>query len=72
MNPFKALINMIPLGKVDVGTVTATDEGGVTVTLQMGGVVHVRGEAAIGTRVYIKNGAVEGPAPNLTGVDIEV
>jgi hypothetical protein len=72
MNPFKKLIGMLPLGRVDVGQVTASDGGGVTIALQMGGIIHVRGTATVGSRVYVRNGAIDGPAPDLIGVDIEV
>ena len=73
MNPYKKLLGLLPnLGRTDVGTVIAIDEGGVTIQLQMGGVLHIRGTATLGSRVYIKNGAIVGPAPIMTGVDIDV
>jgi hypothetical protein len=66
---FKRLIPDEPL---QVGTVTQTYAGGASVTLEGGGVLRVRGEAALGTRVFVRAGVIEGPAPALTLVEIEI
>ena len=50
----------------------ATFAGGATVALQGGGTLRVRGEAAVDDRVYVRDGVIEGQAPDLTLVEIEV
>jgi hypothetical protein len=34
--------------------------------------VVVRGEGTVSTNVFVRNGAIEGPAPSLTQVFVEV
>jgi hypothetical protein len=48
------------------------DDGTCSVDLIGGGAVRVRGEAELGAKVWIRGGAIEGAAPDLTGVEIEV
>lgn len=72
MNPYKRLLALIPGQPIDAGEVTAVGTDGVTVQLVGGGIVHVRGEALVGDHVYVRAGAIEGPAPALTGVDQEI
>jgi len=71
-NPYKRLIQLIPGSQIDTGEVIATDGDGVTVELVTGAQVKARGTATIGSHVYIRDGAVIGPAPNLPGIDIGV
>lgn len=49
-----------------------SDAAGCTVELPTGALVHARGTATIGDHVYIRAGAITGPAPALTGVDQDV
>ena len=46
-------------------------DGVATVTLPGGGVIQARGTATVGQRVFVCNGAIEGPAPALTYVEGE-
>lgn len=55
-----------------VGTVTAVYVGGATVELPGGGLLQARGEATLGQKVYVRDGAIEGPAPDLPIEVIEV
>lgn len=71
-NPFKRLIKLLPGTGQDVGEVIAIHDDGVTIELLTGAQARVRGVAAIGDNVFIQSGAVIGPAPSLTGTDIEV
>ena len=57
---FKALIPDAPLL---VGTVVATAP--LRVELPDGTQVPARGEATLGERVFVRAGAIEGPAPTL-------
>ena len=71
-NPYKRLVQLIPGQPIDTGTVTAVRSDGVTVQLLDGTSINVRGTASVSDVVYIRNGAVDGPAPDLTGTTIEV
>lgn len=55
-----------------VGTVIAVDDGGCTVELLGGGTVHVLGEATVSQQVFFRDGVIEGPAPTMTLLSIEV
>jgi hypothetical protein len=72
MNLYRQLLNLIPLGQVDVGEVTAVSSDGVFMLLQSGHTLRVRGTGTVGENYYIKNGVIEGQAPNLSGTDIEI
>jgi hypothetical protein len=71
-NPYRRLVGLLPDQTIDTGAVIAVHDDGVTVELHTGALVHARGTATVGEFVYLKGGAVEGPAPDLVGVDIEV
>lgn len=72
MNLYNKLLGVIPSSRIDVGTVNEVRADGVTVQLQNGGTVRVKGNATNGSVVYIQSGAIIGTAPSLTGVDIDV
>ena len=71
-NLFVEFRRLIPNAPLLVGTVAAVFTGGATVTLQGGGTLRVRGEATVGERVFVRDGVIEGVAPALTLVEIEV
>jgi len=48
------------------------NDGTVNVILTGGGTLRVRGTGTIGARVYVRSGRIEGPAPSMTAVDIEI
>ena len=51
----------------------STDQNGVaTVDLPGGGRLQARGDAQAGQRVFVRNGVIEGEAPNLTYTEGEV
>lgn len=55
-----------------VGSITVVhDDGTVTVQLPGGGLIRVRGSGSVDARVYIKDGQVQGPAPDLPFVTVE-
>ena len=64
---FKALIPHAPLL---VGTVTATTP--LRFELADGTQIPARGEATLGDRVFVRDGAIEGPAPTLPVEIIEI
>lgn len=70
-NAYRAFRELIPDDPLLVGDVTAVAGGVATITLPGGGTVQGRGEATVGQRVFIKGGAIQGPAPTLTYVEGE-
>ena len=71
-NLYTHLRGLLPAAPLLVGTVTAIESGKVTVTLPDGSLVAARGEAMIGERVFVRDGAIEGPAPALPTILIEL
>ena len=67
-SPFQKLIPTYPLRG---GEVIAYADGVATIQEQ-GGMATARGEATVGDHVFFRNGAIEGPAPDLTIEIIEV
>ena len=72
MNIYSRLLGLLPVSRTDVGEVIQVYADGVLVLLQNGGYLRVTGQAAQGSRVFVKNGQIIGPAEVLTGIDIEV
>lgn len=64
-NPYKALLGLLPHRPLQVGTVQSVDAGVAIVELPGGGVIRARGDATVGQRVFVRDGAIEGPAPIL-------
>lgn len=71
-NPYKRLLNLLPQRPLQIGTVLAVEESGVSVQLPGGAIVTVRGEATVGDAVFFRDGAIEGPAPTASITDIEI
>lgn len=71
-NPYKRLIGLLPATPLQVGDVTAVSGGVATVQMPGGGYLTARGDATIGQRVFVRDNVIEGPAPNLTFVTVEV
>lgn len=59
---FKALAPAEPL---IYGTVSSVSGSSLVISLPGGGILRARGEATVGAHVYIKDGRVDSPAPNL-------
>ena len=59
-------------GPTQAGQVIAFDGGVATVQLPGGGIVRARGQASVGAHVFVRDGMVEGPAPDLPDVSGEV
>ena len=55
-----------------VGTVGAVNGSVATVTLEGGGQLQARGQVTVGDRVFVRDGLIEGEAPNLTYISAEV
>ena len=71
-NLFAQFRSLIPGSPLLICAVISSGAGGAIVELPGGARISVRGEAAAGTKVFVRNGAIEGPAPNLPVVLVEV
>lgn len=71
-NLFAEFKRLIPDAPLLVGTITAVDAGGVNVELPDGATVRARGEGAVDDVVFVRDGLIEGPAPSLSVVEIEI
>ena len=71
-NPYNRLRQLIAGPPTDVGEVLSAETDGVIIELVSGAQIRARGDATIGDWVYVRGGVIEGPAPNLTGIEIEV
>ena len=75
VNPWKRFISLLPGGSRVIGTVTHVSEatGTTTVTLRNGSEMVAMGVGVdIGSKCFIKDGQVTGPAPDLPQYDVEV
>jgi hypothetical protein len=66
---FRSLLKEPPL---NIGTVTLIENGEASIELPGGGVVRARGDAEVGQKVFVRNRVIEGAAPDLPIVLIEV
>ena len=71
-NPYRDLLAIIPKAPLLVGEVVSVSGASAVVELPDGGRLTVRGDAAVGDPVFVRDGAIEAPAPSLTAIDIEV
>jgi hypothetical protein len=73
-NLAKLLEAVIPKSPRYVGTVTTHNGDGTSnVELPAGGVLRVRGQAvAVGEKAFVQDGKIDGAAPDLPVVDIEI
>jgi hypothetical protein len=71
-NLYKQFRDLIPEPPLLVGTVTSLQTGYAVITLPDGSEVNARGSAVIGNKVFVRDGVIEGTAPNLSVVVIEI
>jgi len=71
-NLFRQFLDLIPDPALQVGEVLFITSGIATIELPGGGRITARGEATVGQKVFVRNGLIEGQAPNLTVSLIEV
>ena len=73
INPFVELLGLLPQTPLLVGQVVSVGSGTVTVQYPGGGRQVARATGySIGAKVFVRAGVVEGAAPALTAVTIEV
>ena len=71
-NVFRQFLALLPARPLLVGTVTATDGDVSTAELPGGGVLRARGAEALGAKVFVRDGVIEGAAPSLLIEVIEI
>lgn len=67
-----ASVTNAPVDRSKLGLTTAVAGQLCTVQLPGGGVLQARGDAAVGDRVFVRDGLIEGLAPALTVVAIDI
>lgn len=72
MNPFVALRRLLPAAPLLVGDVVAGTPGAWVVQLPDASRISARGAAQVGDRVFVRGGVIEGSAPHLTVVNVEI
>lgn len=65
MNPYKALMDLLPQRPLKVGEVLDVTDGVATIEEAGGFQSQARGDVTVGQRVYFRDGVVEGTAPDL-------
>lgn len=71
-NPFAQFQALLAPGPLQIGKVTAWESGIATIELPGGATLHARGQAAVGDKVFVREGAIEGPAADLPTVAGEI
>lgn len=71
-NLYHQFLALLPPRPLQVGTVTAVAGQLCTVQLPGGGVLQARGDAAVSDRVFVRDGLIEGLAPALAVVVIDI
>ncbi len=71
-NIYRTFLDLLPARPLQVGTVLSVSGGIVNVELPGGGHLQARGSATAGQRVFVRDGLVEGAAPDLPVVIIEI
>lgn len=71
-NTYEDLLSTLPQAPLQIGEVIAAVGDICTVELPGGGQVVARGSATVGQTVFVRDGVIEGTAPSLTLVLIEI
>lgn len=71
-NLFRQFLDLIPDPALQTGEVTFVSNGVATIELPGGGTLNARGAASVGQKVFVRNGVIEGTAPDLPVSLIEV
>jgi len=71
-NVYEQFRQLLPDTPLQVGVVTEVGAGVITVQLPGGGLIRVRGSAALGQKVFVRDGVLEAIASDLTLEIIEI
>jgi len=64
-NVFNQLKELLAPGREEIAAVVSVEDAGAVLVLPGGGLIRARGTAAVDTKVFVKEGVIQGPAPNL-------
>jgi len=64
-NLYQQLKELLAPGRVQIGEVVAYAEGVATINLPGAAQIRARGHATVGAKVFVQDGVIQGPAPNL-------
>lgn len=64
-NLYLQLREILAPGRVQIGEVVAYAEGIATVQLPGSGQIRAKGQATVGGHVFVQEGVIQGPAPDL-------
>lgn len=65
LNIYARWRELFDTGPMQVGEVTVYANGVATITLPGGATLHAHGDATVGTKVYVRDAVILGPAPDL-------
>lgn len=71
-NLYKQFLDLQPPKPLEVGAVLFISNGVANIEMPGGGVLQARGQATEGQRVFVRDGVIEGAAPELTYTEGEV
>lgn len=64
-NLYQQLRELLTPGQVQIASVVSVTGGVAVLELPGGGRTRARGDATVGTKVFVMDGVIQGPAPNL-------
>lgn len=71
-NPYVALLALLPSYPLQIATITAIEGDVARLVLPGGGVLTARGTGAVGDQVFVRDGVIEGQAPSMRPVQVEI
>lgn len=71
-NLYREFFELLPRPLTQYGRVLSSASGETRVELPGGAVISASGEATVGQRVWVVDGKVDGEAPDLPGIAVEV
>ena len=71
-NPYVALLALLPSYPLQIATITAIDGEVAQLALLGGGVLTARGAGTVGDQVFVRDGVIEGQAPSMPFVQVEI
>lgn len=71
-NPYAAFKALLAPAPLQTGTVRDIHQGVATIELPGGALIHARGQASTGQKVFVRGGLIEGAAPDLPVVTGQV
>ena len=71
-NFYAAFLALLPSYPLQVATITSIDGEVAHLALPGGGVLTARGVGAVGDQVFVRDGVIEGQAPAMPFVQVEI